>query len=63
MNWSAFLLAVYIPFLNPVLHGVCVVGCWVLQTAILNANYMAKRLDGHYNVVFRGKKGQVCVRV
>ena len=28
-------------------------------TAILNANYMAKRLDGHYDVLFRGPGGYV----
>ena len=27
------------------------------QTAILNANYMAKRLDGHYDVLYRGPNG------
>ena len=27
------------------------------QMAILNANYMAKRLDGHYDVLYRGKGG------
>ncbi|TVP54948.1 MAG: glycine dehydrogenase (aminomethyl-transferring) [Gemmatimonadales bacterium] len=29
------------------------------EVAILNANYMAKRLDGHYDVLFRGGKGRV----
>ncbi|WP_420455949.1 aminomethyl-transferring glycine dehydrogenase [Rubrivirga sp.] len=29
------------------------------QTAILNANYMARRLDGHYDVLYRGPKGYV----
>ncbi|HSI03275.1 MAG TPA: aminomethyl-transferring glycine dehydrogenase, partial [Myxococcota bacterium] len=29
------------------------------QVAILNANYMAKRLEPHYKVLFRGGKGQV----
>ena len=29
------------------------------EVAILNANYMAKRLDGHYDVVFRGPAGWV----
>lgn len=29
------------------------------QVAILNANYMAKRLEKHYNVLYRGKNGQV----
>ena len=28
------------------------------QHAILNANYMASRLDGHYDVLYRGKNGQ-----
>jgi glycine dehydrogenase len=27
------------------------------QVAILNANYMAKKLEGHYDVLFRGKNG------
>ena len=27
------------------------------QVAILNANYMAKRLDGHYDVLYRGPNG------
>lgn len=27
------------------------------QTAILNANYMARRLEGHYGIVFKGSKG------
>ena len=27
------------------------------QIAILNANYMAKRLDGHYDVLYRGPSG------
>jgi len=29
------------------------------QVAILNANYMAKRLEGHYDVLFRGRNGRV----
>lgn len=29
-----------------------------LQVAILNANYMAARLDGHYVVLFRGTQGK-----
>jgi glycine dehydrogenase len=29
------------------------------QLAILNANYMAKRLEAHYPVLYRGKRGQV----
>ena len=29
------------------------------QTAILNANYVAKRLDAHYPIVYRGKNGLV----
>jgi glycine dehydrogenase len=28
------------------------------QYAILNANYMAKRLEGHYPILYRGKKGR-----
>ena len=27
------------------------------RRAILNANYMAKRLDGHFDVLFRGRSG------
>lgn len=27
------------------------------EVAILNANYMAKRLEGHFKVLFRGRKG------
>ncbi len=29
------------------------------EIAILNANYMAKRLEGHYPIVFTGKNGRV----
>ncbi len=29
------------------------------QVAILNANYMAKRLEGHYDVLFKGANGRV----
>ena len=29
------------------------------QVAILNANYIAKRLEGHYDVLYRGKEGMV----
>jgi glycine dehydrogenase len=29
------------------------------QVAVLNANYMAKRLSGHYDVVFTGETGNV----
>jgi glycine dehydrogenase len=29
------------------------------QVAILNANYMAERLKGHYDVLFRGQSGRV----
>jgi len=29
------------------------------EVALLNANYMAKRLEGHYDVLFRGAKGRV----
>jgi glycine dehydrogenase len=28
------------------------------QVAILNANYMAKRLEGHFQVLYRGKQGR-----
>ena len=42
------------------------VDCWRLQAltnasklAILNANYMAKRLEAHYPVLFRGSRGTV----
>ncbi len=28
------------------------------QVAILNANYMAKRLEGHYPILYRGKNGR-----
>jgi len=28
------------------------------QVAILNANYMAKRLEGHYGVLFKGRSGR-----
>lgn len=28
------------------------------EVAILNANYMAKRLESHYKVLFRGSKGE-----
>lgn len=28
------------------------------EIAILNANYMAKRLEKHYRVLFRGAKGK-----
>lgn len=27
------------------------------EVAILNANYMAKRLEGHYKILFRGREG------
>lgn len=27
------------------------------EVAILNANYMSKRLEGHYKILFRGTKG------
>lgn len=27
------------------------------EVAILNANYMAKRLENHYKILFRGSKG------
>uniref|UniRef100_A0AAQ5Y753 Glycine cleavage system P protein n=1 Tax=Amphiprion ocellaris TaxID=80972 RepID=A0AAQ5Y753_AMPOC len=29
------------------------------EVAILNANYMAKRLEGHYKILFKGRKGFV----
>ena len=29
------------------------------QVAILSANYIAKRLEGHYDIVYRGKQGRV----
>ncbi|HWL95404.1 MAG TPA: aminomethyl-transferring glycine dehydrogenase [Phycisphaerae bacterium] len=29
------------------------------QVAILNANYMAQRLEGHYPIVYRGRNGRV----
>ncbi len=29
------------------------------QVAILNANYMAKRLEGHYGILYTGKNGRV----
>ena len=29
------------------------------KVAILNANYIAKRLEGHYDIVYRGKRGRV----
>uniref|UniRef100_A0A8D3DHS9 Glycine cleavage system P protein n=1 Tax=Scophthalmus maximus TaxID=52904 RepID=A0A8D3DHS9_SCOMX len=29
------------------------------EVAILNANYMAKRLEGHYKILYRGEKGFV----
>ena len=28
------------------------------EVAILNANYMAKRLESHYKVLFKGRKGK-----
>lgn len=28
------------------------------EIAILNANYMAKRLENHYKILFRGSKGK-----
>lgn len=27
------------------------------QVAILNANYMAKRLEGHYKALYKGERG------
>src|SRR6185436_13730070 len=29
------------------------------EIALLNANYMAKRLETHYDVLFRGRRGRV----
>jgi glycine dehydrogenase len=29
------------------------------EVAILNANYMAKRLEGHYDILYRGQNGRV----
>ena len=29
------------------------------QMAILNANYMSRRLDGHYIILYQGNKGLV----
>jgi glycine dehydrogenase len=29
------------------------------EAAILNANYMARRLEGHYEVLYRGRRGRV----
>uniref|UniRef100_A0A3Q3IRR8 glycine dehydrogenase (aminomethyl-transferring) n=1 Tax=Monopterus albus TaxID=43700 RepID=A0A3Q3IRR8_MONAL len=31
----------------------------IIPVAILNANYMAKRLEGHYKILYRGRKGFV----
>ena len=31
------------------------------EVAILNANYMAKRLENHYKILFKGTKGQTCL--
>ena len=36
---------------------VMVLGLQASKRAILNANYMAARLEGHYNVLFKGKAG------
>ena len=39
--------------------GLCDGQCFFfLQVAILNANYMAARLGGHYDVLFRGTQGK-----
>src|SRR5689334_4957543 len=37
--------------------GVCLTRA--TQVAILNANYMAKKLEGHYPILFKGKSGRV----
>ena len=29
------------------------------EMAILNANYIAKKLEGHYPILFKGKNGTV----
>lgn len=29
------------------------------QVAILNANYMSRRLDGHYKTLYKGERGLV----
>ena len=52
-------------FSNPTEFGIsqtrnavrCPRRCCVSQLAILNANYMAAKLTGHYNVLFRGREG------
>lgn len=31
------------------------------EVAILNANYMAKRLEGHYKILYRGRKGMASI--
>ena len=31
--------------------------CMATKIAILNANYMAKKLDGHYPILFNGNNG------
>ena len=38
--------------------GYVMVSVFFLQVAILNANYMAARLGGHYDVLFRGTQGK-----
>lgn len=30
------------------------------QVAILNANYMSRKLDGHYKTLFKGKHSNLC---
>ena len=32
----------------------------MLQAAILNANYIAAKLKGHFNILYTGKTGFVC---
>lgn len=33
------------------------------EVAILNANYMAKRLEGHYKVLYKGRKGAALILI
>ena len=44
-SWSCFWFLALSPFF------------YVSQLAILNANYMAAKLDGHFNVLYRGREG------
>ena len=34
-----------------------------LETAILSANYIAKRLEGHYDILYKGNAGTSGPRV